>query len=346
MSEDKPFDIPVAETAAPVAVGQELARPPITNFTNMSMPVSEFQKRKIFFAVPMYGGQCTGTFAKSMINLATVLGAHQIPFTFHAIFNESLITRARNYCVDEFMRSGFDHLFFIDADVQFNPEDVLSLVYLQSEEGSPYDIITAPYPKKSISWEKIKAAVDAGVANENPVNLEKFVGDYVFNLPEGTTQFRLDQPVEILEGGTGFMCIRRDTFLKYKEAYPELSYKPDHVRSADFDGTREIMCYFDCEIDPKTRRYLSEDYFFCQRARAAGMKVWMTPWINLQHYGSFNFGGSMLAMAQVGVTPTADDRLLRKQRGQVDPAATIEKVSASRKERRAAAAEKKKRKTA
>ncbi|MBF9651877.1 hypothetical protein IAI40_12155, partial [Streptococcus pseudopneumoniae] len=54
------------------------------------------------------------------------------------------------------------------------------MLALQSDE-SPYDVLAAPYPKKCISWEKIKAAVDKGVADENPAVLENFVGDYVFN---------------------------------------------------------------------------------------------------------------------------------------------------------------------
>jgi hypothetical protein len=50
----------------------------------------------------------------------------------------------------------------------------------------------------------------------------------------------LDEPVQIREGGTGFMMINRNTFEKYAAAYPELSYLPDHIRTENFDGTREI----------------------------------------------------------------------------------------------------------
>jgi hypothetical protein len=119
------------------------------------------------------------------------------------------------------------------------------------------------------------------------------------------TSFRLDQPVEVKESGTGFMLIKREAFARMDSKYPELMYKPDHVRSKNFDGEREIMAYFDCVIDPVSKRYLSEDYMFCQYARAAGSKIWLLPWIKLKHAGTYIFGGSLQAIASIGVSPTA-----------------------------------------
>jgi len=272
----------------------------------ISIDVEELRKRKIFVATPMYGGMCGGQYTKSTADLARLSQHYGMDVEFFYLFNESLITRARNYCADEFMRQEkFTHLMFIDSDIGFNPNDVLTLAALASED-SDKDIICGPYPKKSISWEKIKVAVDKGFADENPHNLSRFVGDFVFNPVEGTNEIPLGEPVEVLEGGTGFMMIQRKTFEKYAEAYPELMYKPDHIRSDNFDGSREIMCYFDALIDPKSRRYLSEDYMFCQWARKIGLKVWMCPWMQLSHMGSYTFGGSLMDIANIGAAATAD----------------------------------------
>ena len=156
----------------------------------------------------------------------------------------------------------------------------------------------------SIAWEKVKKAVELG-KGENPFDLMHYAADYVFNPVANVKSFRIDQPVEVSEAGTGFMLIPRNVFERYKEAYPELSYKPDHMRTESFDGSREIMAYFDCAIDPETRRYLSEDYFFCWNARKVGIKVHMCPWMNLQHVGSYIFRGSMSALAGLDVSPTA-----------------------------------------
>lgn len=270
----------------------------------IELNVDQLRSKKIFIATPMYGGQCHGTYTKSIADLMVICTKYGIDAKLYFIFNESLITRARNYLADEFIRSEFDYLMFIDSDIHFEAQDILVLSHYMTNNPE-MEILCGPYPKKAISWEKIKMAVDKGYADKNPNNLEEFVGDYVFNPADGQTSFRVDEPVEVKEGGTGFMMISRSAFEKFDKAYPEKSYKPDHVRTKNFDGSREIMAYFDCVIDPDSKRYLSEDYMFCQWARKAGAKVWMLPWIKLKHAGHYIFGGSLQALAAIGATPTA-----------------------------------------
>ena len=269
------------------------------------------RQKTVFVATPMYGGQCHGSYTKAVADLMTVCTKYGIDAKLFFIFNESLITRARNYLADEFLRSGMDYLMFIDSDIHFEAQDIL--VMMQNAVENPnMEIICGPYPKKTISWEKIKMAVDKGFADKNPNVLEEFVGDYVFNPTDDVREFRIDAPVQVKEGGTGFMLIQRSAFAKMDAAYPELSYRPDHVRTANFDGSREIMAYFDTVIDPVSKRYLSEDYMFCQWARNAGAQVWMLPWIKLKHAGSYIFGGSLAAIAAIGANPTADTTVQKR----------------------------------
>lgn len=319
----------------------------------ITIQIDELRKRKLFLAVPMYGGQCAGMFAKSVADLSSICTSHGIEMRSYFLFNESLITRARNYCVDEFMRSDCTHLMFIDSDIGFDPRDALAMLALQSDE-SEYDVIAGPYPKKCISWEKIKLAVDKGIADNDPNVLERYVGDYVFNPKGGGGTIRIDVPVEVSEVGTGFMMTRRKTFEKFVEAYPQYSYKPDHVRTEHFDGSREIMQYFQAEIDSLdvgsfykremariaamkindpdvlnreiesafaraeaeaknySKRYLSEDYWFCKKVIDIGAKIWYCPWMRLQHVGSYIFGGSLADLASIGAPATADPALLKK----------------------------------
>jgi hypothetical protein len=187
------------------------------------------------------------------------------------------------------------------------------MLAMQDDE-SPYDVIGGPYPKKCISWEKIKQAVDKGMADENPNNLEKYVGDYVFNPKTTQREIPLNQPVEVLEIGTGFMMVRRKTFEDYQKAFPHQWYKPDHVRTEHFDGSREIMAYFDCIIDPESKRYLSEDYMFCYNVQKMGGKVFFCPWMQLQHVGSYVFGGSLADLASIGASATADSNQLKHKK--------------------------------
>lgn len=289
----------------------------------IKIDLEALRKRKLFVATPMYGGQCGGMYTRSICDLTALCVKYGIEVRSYFLFNESLITRARNYCVDEFLRSDAEHMLFIDSDIGFNPQDVIAMMALQTPE-SEYDVIAGPYPKKCITWEKIKQAVDAGVADEDPNRLEDFVGDFVFNPAvdendPSTKSIRLDEPAQVLETGTGFMMIRRSTFDKYKAAYPQYSYKPDHIRTEAFDGSREIHAYFDCIIDPKTKRYLSEDYMFCQNVRNMGSKVWMCPWMHLQHTGAYVFAGKLPALASIGASATADAGLVGRNTKKIKP---------------------------
>lgn len=277
----------------------------------LELNLEQLRSKKLFIATPMYGGQCHGSYTKAIADLMTVCTRYGIDARLFFIFNESLITRARNYLADEFIRSEYDYLFFIDSDIHFEAQDVLVMMHYATNHPN-MEILCGPYPKKTISWEKIKVAVDKGFADKDPNVLDQFVGDYVFNPTDGVTEFRVDEPVQVKEGGTGFMLCQRGAFKKMDEKYPELRYRPDHVRTKNFDGSREIMAYFDTVIDPASKRYLSEDYMFCQWARAAGSEVWMLPWIKLKHAGSYVFGGSLAAIAAIGVNPTADSTVVKR----------------------------------
>lgn len=279
----------------------------------LEVSLEVLRKRKLMVATPMYGGMCAGTYTKSCTELAKVMANYDVECQFYYLFNESLITRARNYLADEFMRSDCTHMIFLDSDIGFNANDVVAMLAIMGED-TEYDIMCAPYPKKTIAWEKIKDAVDRGFADEDPNALERFVGDFVFNPAKGQKEIKIADPVEVLESGTGFMMIQRRAFEKFDVAYPEQKYMPDHVRTKHFDGTRMITAYFDTVIDPETKRYLSEDYMFCQWARSADIRVWLCPWMKTTHMGSYFFSGSLSDMAMIGASATVDPSKVKAKR--------------------------------
>jgi len=104
--------------------------------------------------------------------------------------------------------------------------------------------------------------------------------------------------------------ISKGAMKKFCDFYPQYMYKPDHVRTEHFDGTREIMMAFQAEVDPVSKRYLSEDYWFCQKAQQADLKTWFCPWMKMQHVGTYIFGGSLADLASIGASATADPTAL------------------------------------
>ena len=112
------------------------------------------------------------------------------------------------------------------------------------------------------------------------------------------------------------MLIAREVFEKFREAYPQFSYKPDHNRSEHFDGSRYIHAFFDTVIDSEafagagsggSDRYLSEDYMFCQFTRKIGISTWLCPWMKLGHVGSYVFNGTLPALGNLDFAAHGND---------------------------------------
>jgi hypothetical protein len=239
----------------------------------------------LFVATPMYGGMCNGSYTLGMIQMVATFTQAQVPFQFAYMMNESLITRARNSLAHDFLQTDCSHLMFIDADIGFNPSDILKMI------NTNKDIICGIYPKKEINWVDVSEAVKKGVP---PDQLSQHTGAFVLNLPAGiqSATGNINEPIEISNGGTGFMLIKRDVFDKLADKVP--SYTNDMYHAVD--TVREVKVikeYFATSIDEESNRLLSEDYHFCKIAREAGFKVWCAPWASFSHTGSYNFSGTL-----------------------------------------------------
>lgn len=254
----------------------------------------ELQKRSLFVASPMYAGACYGLYANSLMKLGITCAQQGLTMRFDPVFNESNVVRARNTLADVFMRTDFTHLLFIDADIEFTPEDVLTLLVL-ADPASNRDVVCGLYPKKHIRWDKVHAAAVQGYG---PDDLEEFVGDMVFNPTGLRGEHDLFDPLEVAECGTGFMMIQRRVFDRFLDAYPEEYY---------LAGKSKVGYFFANWVDPVSHRLLTEDYNFCRIVRNLGMGVWVAPWLCLNHLGYYRFkgnAGAVSALVQPALTTT------------------------------------------
>ena len=242
--------------------------------------------KKIFVATPMYGGQCAGYYTQSIMELNMLLQKSGVEAQYSFMFNESLITRARNALTNGFLKSGCTHLLFIDSDIKFRATDIMAM--LEADK----DIICGIYPKKEINWDSVKKAMDAGVPQNQ---LKSYTGSFVVNLVDyqGEVTVPIGQPVEIFNGGTGFMMIKREVFEQLSDKVP--SYFNDvNDLNGQIGMREEIKEYFATSIEPETGRLLSEDYHFCYIWRKAGGKVYAAPWCQLSHIGTYAFEGQLI----------------------------------------------------
>lgn len=205
----------------------------------------------ILFATPMYGGHCTEPFFHSALRLTQELNRVGIAYDWLTERNESLVHRARMEMTATFLRRPeFTHLFWIDGDIEFEPEHVAALWNLDA------DIACGVYAMKKRDEQWFAAWKDGKLVKD----LDQF-----------------DAAVEVDYAGTGFMLIKRQviealaslvpTWQGAHGPVPALFMTPIH------DGGLE-----------------SEDYHFCRIAREAGFKIMMDPKVRLGHWGLYRYG--------------------------------------------------------
>ena len=252
-------------------------------------------KSKLFIPVICYNHSANTEYMMSLIKLSHHLRDVNIEYVLFPIVFDSLVSRARNAAVAHFLASDCSHLMFIDADIEFQVDDIMKLYAHQR------DVCVGAYPKKGVNWERIKDTILVEPEKaKSPGEIAALGADYAVNfkfLNKETRTIAVDRGVvKLHDAGTGFMMIKRNAILKLIKAYPELKYNNDVQLNQDLSD--HFYALFDTMIDPVDRRYLSEDYTFCRRWQDIGGDIWLDPSISLNHYGSFCFSGNPAQIIQ------------------------------------------------
>lgn len=235
-------------------------------------------KLNIILSTPMYGGMANGAYIASCMRLQSLLSSLNINFSFCFLTNESLITRARNKLCKCFLDNPeASHLLFIDADIEFNPNDIIRMI--QADK----DIIGCPYACKTILWDKVDSHARNDNFDANSLSMAGLSG--VFNKIDNDND---DIITEVYELGTGVMLIKRSVFELIMKSKPNnyiLMDSPDDMNK-DIES-RRYYNFFDTEIE--NERYLSEDYTFCKKWRELGGKLFLLKDAITKHWGSYGF---------------------------------------------------------
>lgn len=206
--------------------------------------------KKLFIGVPVYNS-IDWQFHMSMSDLRQHNQSNGIIIHEHS--GDSLVSRARNAITRTFLESDATHLLFIDSDLVFSLEQIQRI--MEHEE----DVVGGAYFKK---------------CEGEPLG--------VWNLLD-TVEFKGNGLIEAKYVGTGFLRISRRVFeLMIQEFGNDIWYHLDHDRSQkEYDFWRNGVYTF----EDKTRRYLSEDWWFCQKWRDIGGRVWLDRGIVCRHSG-------------------------------------------------------------
>lgn len=186
------------------------------------------QNLHAYVCTPAYDGKVECNYSQSLAEAAFCAPLYGIRLTAGVMGNGAFIELARNVFVKRFLEDFTDttHLFFIDADLRFQPNAFIGLIqanlpicagsYRRRQEPEDYPIVFADAPETGGLW------------FENDWLMAKRVA-------------------------TGFLCIRRDVLTEMAEAAPKVNIP---------DQKGPVPWVFHTKFDEQNR-FIGEDYAFC-----------------------------------------------------------------------------------
>jgi len=147
--------------------------------------------RRVLIGTPSYDGRIDVWFANSLI--ATVKQAEKQGIFVHAIYTsyDSLIQRARNSLVRLALTGGYDDLFFIDSDCEWEPEWFFrlldrpepiiggALVKKSSKEGYTVKLID-----KDLKWSEDKKLIQVDGVGTGFMKISRFALEKLWDISD------------------------------------------------------------------------------------------------------------------------------------------------------------------
>ena len=216
--------------------------------------------KKVYFPLIAFGGMCRGEFslACSALFVKAVKERADLSLTSTGLFFESLISRGRNAAAAAALHYNCDYLLFIDSDITFDPADVFKLLDHDRE------VVCGPYVKKYLNKQKVKFLSQQQAHLLRDDSWKEVVTDFSTELSPTSIKEVCDgnNLISVDYAATGFMLIKTSVFKKIAEKRPELKYKNEVDGYMSWGDN--FYDFFPAQINPKTKKYESEDYGFLQ----------------------------------------------------------------------------------
>jgi len=258
-------------------------------------------KTKIYILTPCYGSLCFVNYVKCVMATADMFRSLGIGYSLEFCRNDSLVSRARNNLVAKAMNDPeMTHIIFIDADITWNPTDILKLIICNKA------LCGGVYPLKHYYWERLTANPEKNFIKEvlerkKKSDFHAHISDELmiqhnllrYNINYNNNVLSIENNLaKVRHLATGFMMIKRSTIEKMSQAFPSTKYTDD---VGFLQGKENDFAYalFDCGVEDN--HYYSEDWLFCHRWKKMGGSIWLDVTINLVHTGNEDFTGSYLS---------------------------------------------------
>jgi len=258
-------------------------------------------KTKVYILTPCYGSLCFVNYVKCVMATADMFRSLGIGYSLEFCRNDSLVSRARNNLVAKAMNDPeMTHIIFIDADITWNPTDILKLIICNKA------LCGGVYPLKHYYWERLTANPEKNFIKEvlerkKKSDFHAHISDELmiqhnllrYNINYNNNVLSIENNLaKVRHLATGFMMIKRSTIEKMSQAFPSTKYTDD---VGFLQGKENDFAYalFDCGVEDN--HYYSEDWLFCHRWTKMGGSIWLDVTINLVHTGNEDFTGSYLS---------------------------------------------------
>lgn len=226
-------------------------------------------RMRVVIATPFYELKAFSPYVVSLVQTLRLLTANGVGFSFMEISGDSYVHRARNTICDAFLEDEeATDLFFIDSDMSWNPEAFLKMCLL------PQPVLGGSYPVKNKwdAWTSIpKQHEEGGKPALKGVEL-----------PDGSALIE----AHVLAGG--FLRLKRDALVKFREKFPDDNYTEPSTRPDDPER-KFTEFFFAGKIDGK---FFGEDHYFSMKMRNAGIPMFIFPNVDITHWGYNAFAGN------------------------------------------------------
>jgi hypothetical protein len=153
---------------------------------------------KLLISTPAQNGLVTGTYAISLAETYALLLASGITCVLSIRPSGSLLMSARNGILADFLRMDFTHILCVDADIAWNPQDILRML------GYDQDFVAACYVARGANHFCFRPELD----------------------PNGNFVETAQGLLEMQTIPAGFMLLSRKMIQSMCDQNPNLYYKP------------------------------------------------------------------------------------------------------------------------
>ena len=279
MSSDKYINKDTYQTVQDVSVEAQ------SDFVKATTPLWANKKQnetEIFVATPVHS-ECSIHYTQALIEFQQACFKAKLRVSFH-LMKSSLVTQGRNLCVAGFLESNATHLLFIDSDIYFQSKSIMKM--LEKDK----DIISVPYPLKTLMWDKVFDKMKEGKIN-TPEDIRKATHTYPMKVPSEKDIEIKEGVIEVTDSPTGCMLIKRNVIEKMIKAYPEKKIVQKTVINGEYVDKPNMWNFFDTLHDPEEKTFLGEDFAFCKLWRDLGGKCYAYINDSIVHVGEHQYQG-------------------------------------------------------